>query len=161
METIWLEAIAVAAFVALVAGILLWLRSADRKLAKLLMAAEAMERHAAVAKEQVCELLDPMTATMRNVQKQLEGVSRLTDATRRIGDSASQLSLTVSRLTAELNDTVERHAAKSGDKLRHQITDAMDWAEVGYAVWQLWQTKRKDNRASACSGHDLGQDTTI
>lgn len=161
MDSIWLEAIAVAAFVALVAGILLWLRAADRKLAKLLTAAEAMERHTAEAKEQVCELLDPMTATMRNVQKQMEGVSRLSDATRRIGESANQLSFTVSRLTTQLNETVERHAAKSGEKLRHQITDAMDWAEVSYAVWQFWQTKRKENRNSACSGPDLGQDTTI
>ncbi|WP_165822378.1 DUF948 domain-containing protein [Paenibacillus montanisoli] len=160
MAGYWLEFAAVAAFVVLVGGILLWLRSTDRKLAKLLQTAEAMERHAKQTADQVCELLVPATATVRTVQKQMEGLSKLAEATKRIGDAANQLSITVNRLSEELNDTVERHAAKSGPKVKHGITEALDWAEVGYAVWQFWQSKRKENRTSACSGYDQGQDMT-
>ncbi|WP_308634826.1 DUF948 domain-containing protein [Paenibacillus silvisoli] len=160
MASIWLEGAAVAAFIALVVGILLWLRSADRKLARLVQTAGEMEKHTQLAADQVRGLMEPAAATVRTVQHQMEGLSRLAEATKRIGDSANRLSFTVNRLSEELNDTVEKHAAKSGPKVKHGIAEALDWAEVGYAVWQFWQTKRKENRTSACSGYDQGQDMT-
>ncbi|MBP3961469.1 MULTISPECIES: hypothetical protein [Paenibacillus] len=160
MDRIWLEGAAVAAFVALVIGILLWLRSADRKLGKLIQTAEAMEQYTQHAAAQVTALMDPVTATVRTVQKQLDGMSKVAEATKRIGDAANQLSFTVNRVSTDLNETVERHAAKSGEKVKHGITEALDWAEVSYAVWQFWQNKRKDSRSSACSSYGQGQDTT-
>ncbi|QHT62124.1 DUF948 domain-containing protein [Paenibacillus lycopersici] len=155
---IWFEGAAAAAFVILVAGVLLWLRSVDKRMGKLMQLAESLERRAEVAVAQVSDLLDPVTETVRTVQHSMDGVKKLTEATKRIGESANQLSFTVNRISNELNDTVDRYARTSGEKVKHGITDALGWAEVGYAVWHFWQNKRKESQTAACSGYEQGQD---
>lgn len=142
---IWFEGAAAVAFVALVAGVLIWLRSVDKRMGKLMQLAESLERRAEVAVAQVSDLLDPVTETVKTVQKSLDGISKLTEATKRIGESANQFSFTVNRISSELNDTVDRYANKSGDKAKRSIADAMGWAEVGYAVWHFWKDKRKQD----------------
>ncbi len=64
----------------------------------------------------------------------------------------------ISRLSDALAQTADRHIAKAGGKYKHQIADALDWAEVGYTAWHDWQTKRKENSPSVCSEHDVGHD---
>ncbi|MBM7563837.1 DUF948 domain-containing protein [Paenibacillus sacheonensis] len=145
---IWFEGAAAVAFVALVVGVLLWLRSVDRRMGKLMQLAESLERRAEVAVAQVSDLLDPVTETVRTVQKSMDGITKLTEATKRIGESANQFSFTVNRISSELNDTVNRVASKSGDKAKRNIADAMGWAEVGYAVWHFWKDKRKEDTAA-------------
>lgn len=142
---IWFEGAAAVAFVALVVGVLLWLRSVDRRMGKLMQLAESLERRAEVAVAQVSDLLDPVTETVRTVQKSMDGITKLTEATKRIGESANQFSFTVNRISSELSDTVDRVASKSGDKAKRNIADAMGWAEVGYAVWHFWKDKRKED----------------
>ncbi|NBD25857.1 DUF948 domain-containing protein [Paenibacillus glycinis] len=145
---IWFEGAAAAAFVVLVVGVLMWLRSVDKRMEKLMQLAESLERRAEVAVAQVSDLLDPVTETARTVQKSVDGIAKLTEATKRIGESANQFSFTVNRISSELNDTVEQFASKSGDKAKRGIADAMGWAEVGYAVWHFWKDKRKEEAAA-------------
>ncbi|MFC5649220.1 DUF948 domain-containing protein [Paenibacillus solisilvae] len=158
MSSVWFQAVFAAAFVLLVAGILLWLRAADRKLARLVHTAENMERQAHAASAQVTDFVQTTTTVMQNIQGQLDGVSKLMEATKRIGQSAETVSCTVSRLSDAMAQTADRHIAKAGGKYKHQIADALDWAEVGYAAWQFWQTKRKENSPPVCSEHDEGHD---
>jgi uncharacterized protein YoxC len=155
---IWFEGAAAVAFIVLVVGVLLWLRSVDKRMGKLMQLAESLERRAEVAVAQVSDLLDPVTETMKTVQKSVDGISKLTEATKRIGESANQFSFTVNRISSELNDTVDRYARTSGEKVKHGISDALGWAEVGYAVWHFWQDKRKESRTAACAGYEQGQD---
>ncbi|MBO7746076.1 DUF948 domain-containing protein [Paenibacillus sp. MWE-103] len=145
---IWFEGAAAVAFVALVVGILLWLRSLDKRIGKMMQLAESLERRTEVAVAQVSDLLDPVTDTVRTVQKSVDGITKLTEATKRIGESANQLSFTVNRISSELNDAVDRYASKSGDKAKRGIADAMNWAEVGYAVYHFWKDKRKEDTAA-------------
>ncbi|WP_219838029.1 DUF948 domain-containing protein [Paenibacillus sp. R14(2021)] len=155
---IWFEGAAAAAFVVLVIGILGWLRAMDRRMGKLMQLAESLERRAETAAAQVSDLLDPATETVRTVQKQLESFAKWTEATQRIGESANQLSFAVNRVAGELTDTVDRYSKTSGDKVKHGITDALGWAEVGYAVWQFWKDKRKDSHETASSDYQPGHD---
>ncbi|UVI28225.1 DUF948 domain-containing protein [Paenibacillus spongiae] len=159
MITIWLQAAFVAAFVMLVGGVLLWLRAADRKLARLMESAEALQQSTGEMTAQVCSLVGPAADTIRTVQRQLEGTARLFDAARSIGESAEQVSATVNRLSAALSEHAINHT-EHGGKYRKQIAEALDIAEVGYAAWQFWQSKRKETRSSACSKYDEGHDTT-
>ncbi|BBH19099.1 hypothetical protein Back11_04440 [Paenibacillus baekrokdamisoli] len=159
MATIWMQAVFVAAFVTLVVGVLLWLRSADRKLAQLVQSAQTMELHARAAAIQVGDLVQSTEATMQTVQSQLEGVTKLMEATKRIGSAAEQASSTVSRLANAWSETAEQHISKAGGKYKHQIANALDWAEIGCTAWQFWQTKRKENASPVCSKHDEGHDT--
>lgn len=158
MGSVWMQAVFAAAFVALVIGILLWLRAADRKLARLVHAAENVELRTQAAAAQVSDLVQTSTAVMQTVQSQLEGISKLMEATKRLGQSAEQVSGTVSRLSDALTQTANRHIAKAGGKYKHQIADALDWTEVGYAAWQFWQSKRKESSPPVCSEHDEGHD---
>ncbi|QHW34107.1 DUF948 domain-containing protein [Paenibacillus rhizovicinus] len=155
---IWFEGAAAVAFVALVVGVLMWLRSVDKRMGKLMLLAESLERRAEVAVAQVSDLLDPVTETVKTVQKSVEGVAKFSEATKRIGESANQLSFTVNRISSELNDTVDRYARTSGEKVKHGISDALGWAEVGYAVYHFWQNKRKDSQSTACAGYEQGHD---
>ncbi|MBW7476153.1 hypothetical protein K0T92_15525 [Paenibacillus oenotherae] len=159
MVHVWLEAALVAGFILLVAGILIWLRAADRKLALLLEAAQSMERSVGTTAAQVCEFVQPATESARIVQRQLDQTARIFDAARRVGDAAADASDTLCRMTELLNETASRHVEQAGGKYRHRIADAMDWAEVGLAAWQFWQSKRRDSHSSACSRHDEGHDT--
>ncbi|MCQ6560802.1 DUF948 domain-containing protein [Paenibacillus mendelii] len=159
MIAIWLQAAFVAAFVMLVAGVLLWLRAADRKLARLMETAEAIQRSTGEMTAQVCSLVAPAADTIKTIQRQLDGATRLVDAAKRMGESAEQVSATVNRLSAALSEHAIKHMERGG-KYRNQIAEALDIAEAGYAAWQFWQSKRKDTRSSACSEQDEGHDTT-
>ena len=158
MDGVWMLVVCTAAFVMLIIAILLWLRAADRKLERLVHTAERAELQAQTAAAQVSDFVQTAAAMMQTVQGQLEGVSKLMDATKRMGQSAEQVSGTVSRLSDALAQTADRHIAKAGGKYKHQIADALDWAEVGYTAWHYWQTKRKENSPSVCSKHDVGHD---
>lgn len=159
MNNVWLEAVLAAGFMMLVAGILIWLRAADRKLARLLEAAQSMERSVQSTAVQICELVQPAAEAVRSVQRQVDHTARIIEAARRAGDAAIEVSDTLSRMTALLNETAARHVERAGGKYRHHIADAMDWAEVGLAAWRFWQSKRRDSHSSACRGHDEGHDT--
>ncbi|QYR23323.1 DUF948 domain-containing protein [Paenibacillus sp. sptzw28] len=160
MAVTWLAAAFVAAFVMLVFGVLLWLRAADRKLLRLLQTAEALERHAKTTADQFTQFIQPASATVKSVQRQLDSATRVFESARRIGDAADQVADAVSRLSGALSDTTERYVAKAGGKYRRQIADALDWAEIGHAAWQFWQAKRKENSSSsACSDYGEGHDT--
>jgi len=157
MLILWLTAASVAAFVMLVLGVLLWLRSVDRKLVQLVSAAEAMERHAGATAAQTCELMEAASETVKSVQRQLDGASGMLKSLRRIGETADQTTKTISALSGALSETTERYVAKSGGKYQRHLNEALDWAEVGYTAWQFWQTKRKENRdSSACPGYVKG-----
>ena len=158
MVTIWLEAAFVAAFIALVAGILIWLQAADRKLAKLVRTVEAMEGQVKLASAEVTALAAPAAQTIRTVQGQLAGAARLFEAAERLGDAAADVSSAVSRVSSAIAMTADRHLTGDGGKYRKQIEGALDWAEAGYAAWQFWQSKRNEARSSACSGHGEGHD---
>ncbi|GGD54220.1 DUF948 domain-containing protein [Paenibacillus nasutitermitis] len=157
MLTLWLTAASVAAFVMLVLGVLLWLRSVDRKLVQLIKAAEAMERHAGAAAAQTCELMEAASKTLKTVQRQLDDASGMLKSVQRIGETVDHTTRAISALSGVLSETTERYVAKSGGKYQRHLSEALDWAEVGYTAWQFWQTKRKENRnSSACPDYVKG-----
>lgn len=158
MAQVWLLAVIAASAVMLAAGILIWLRAADRKLARLLEAAQSVERSAQTAAVQLGELLQPAAAAVRTVGRGLDNAEKIFDAAGRLGEAAEETSAAICRMSAALNATAARHVERAGGKYRSQIADAMDWAEVGLAAWQFWQTKRRDSRSSACPRHDEGHD---
>ncbi|WP_274649842.1 hypothetical protein [Paenibacillus humicola] len=157
MAAIWLGAAFVAVFAALTAGLLLWLRAADRKLARLVDSVAAMEEQVKLTAAELAAVAKPAAQTMRTVQDQMAGAARLLEAAERLGDATTGVSRTVSRLSGAISATAERHLADGG-KYRKQIEEALGLAEAGYAAWQFWQAKRKEPHASACSGYGEGHD---
>ncbi|MBB3109835.1 uncharacterized protein YoxC [Paenibacillus phyllosphaerae] len=159
MMNVWLQAAGVAAFIALVVGVLLWLRAADRKLAMLTESAKAMQQSASEMAEKISGLAEPAAETVRIVQRQVDGASRLFDAARRMGESADQASTAVQKLTRVFTSQAQAQVERGGGKYKLQIKEALDWAEVGYAAWQFVQSKRKDDRTSECCQYENGHDT--
>ena len=90
MDSVWMQIICAAAFVMLVIAILLWLRAADRKLERLVHTAERAELQAQAAAAQVSDFAQTAAAMVQTVQGQLDGVSKLMDATKRMGQSVEQ-----------------------------------------------------------------------
>ncbi|TYP73916.1 DUF948 domain-containing protein [Paenibacillus methanolicus] len=159
MIHIWFQACIAIAFVVLVAGVLLWLRSADRKLGRLVESAKAIERSAAEITVKAGGVADPAAEAIRAVHRQIDSAARLFEAARIIGDSADQAAAAVRKMTGVFTDHAASQVERGGGKYKHQIKEALDWAEVGYAAWQFVQSKRSEERSSACYPGEFGHDT--
>jgi len=156
---VWIQAAFLVVFIALVVGILLWLRSADRKLAKLTAVAVTIERNAEQLSMEISAVAEPAAITMHTLREQLEHITPVIEAARRIGESAEQVAQSASRLTLALSEQTAQYV-EGGGKYRHHIVEALGVAEAGYAAWQFWQSKRKPGRSSVSSDYDDSNSTS-
>jgi uncharacterized protein YoxC len=149
----------VAVIAALTAGMLIWLRAVDRKLGALLASVQAAQRDCAAATQSAAEAAGEASRALRTVNSYLAAASGLFEAAERVGGAAGEAAQAAQRLTAAVTDSAQRHVRGAGGKYKRQMAEALDWAEIGYTVWQFWQSKR--NVSSACSGQGEGHHKTV
>lgn len=141
MVMTWSAAIAAGAFVVLVTGILLVLRAALNRLGQVQAAAEAMQKDLHKLSLELSGLVQPAEDTIMAAHRQLESASKLFEAAGQIGGAIAHTTSAVERVTSVLSESAEHHAKRYETK--RQVGDALEWAELGMAAWQLWQTSRK------------------
>ncbi|NIK77268.1 uncharacterized protein YoxC [Paenibacillus castaneae] len=137
----WSAAIAAGAFVVLVAGILIALRSAIIRLGHVQAAAAEMQLDMHKLASELSGLIQPTEEAIRAAHQQLESVSKLFEAAGQVGGAIAHTTSTVERVTAVLSESAEVHANRHETK--RQVGEVLGWAELGMAAWQLWQTSRK------------------
>ncbi|GGG55393.1 DUF948 domain-containing protein [Paenibacillus radicis (ex Gao et al. 2016)] len=137
----WSAAIAAAAFVVLAAGMLLGIKAALDRLKAVQASAETMMAHMQVTAARLTALADPAEQTILTAQQQLQSVNRLFEAAGQIGESIEHTTTAVNRVSSVLSQSAITHAERAAEQ--RQIGEAFEWAELGMAAWQLWQTNRK------------------
>ena len=137
----WSAAIAAGAFVVLVAGILLALRSALSRLGQLQAAAESMRQDLNKLSLELSGLVQPAEETIRVMHRQLQSASKLFEAAGQVGGAIAHTTSAAQRITSVLSESAEQHAKRYETK--RQVGEALEWAELGMTAWQLWQTNRK------------------
>ncbi|WP_424766806.1 DUF948 domain-containing protein [Paenibacillus sp. sgz302251] len=148
MVIAWSAAIAAGAFVFLVAGILMALRTALGRLMLVQASAAAMQQDLHKLTAELSALVQRAEETLQGANQQLQAASRLFEAAGHVGGAIAHTTSAVERVTSVLSESAEQHAKRSAAK--RQAGEALEWAELGMAAWQLWQT----NRRSACDEHE-------
>ncbi|CAM4240739.1 uncharacterized protein YoxC [Paenibacillus endophyticus] len=151
MVIAWSAAIAAGAFVILVAGILLALRSALRRLDHVQTEAAAMRLDVHKLSTELCRLVEPAEETIRSANRQLQAASKLFESAGQVGGAIANTTSAAEHITSLLSESAERHAKRYQTK--RQVGDALEWAELGMTAWQLWQTSRK-SEPTARETHD-------
>ncbi|MGO4374385.1 DUF948 domain-containing protein [Paenibacillus sp. 2TAB19] len=152
MIVTWSAAVAAGAFVILVAGLLVGMRILLGRLAQVQQSAEAMQREVARLGEELRGLVPPAEETIRTANRQLTNVNRLFEAAGEVGGAIKHTTSAVQSVTAVLADSAARHAERAATK--RQVGEAFEWAELGIAAWQLWQSKR--STAASASADEAG-----
>ncbi|WP_139992419.1 DUF948 domain-containing protein [Paenibacillus paridis] len=147
MVITWSAAIAAGAFVILVGGILFILRAALRKLGQMQAMAEAMQSDLHKLTAEIGGLVQPTEETIREAHRQLQAASKLFEAVGQVGGAIAHTTSAAERITSVLSESAEEHAKRHETK--RQVGEALEWAELGMAAWQLWQTSRKSAAPSA------------
>ncbi|MFF2090439.1 DUF948 domain-containing protein [Paenibacillus sp. NPDC058174] len=137
----WSAAIAAAAFVILAGGLLLGIKAALDRLKAVQASAETMMAQMQVTAARLTALADPAEKTILTAQQQLQSVNRLFEAAGQIGESIEHTTSAVNRVSTALSQSAIRHAERAAEQ--RQLGEAFEWAELGMAAWQLWQTNRK------------------
>lgn len=150
----WSAAIAAGAFVILVAGLLVGMRILLGRLAKVQQSAEAMQRDVSRLTAELSCLVSPTEETIRTAQRQLSAVNRLFEAAGEVGGAIKHTTSAVESVSAVLAESAARHAERAETK--RQAGEVFEWAELGIAAWQLWQSKRSSAVSNECEGvrHD-------
>lgn len=143
MIVTWSVAAASAAFIALAAGSLIFLRAMLHRISRMQAAAETMERELQALAADVRGAVVPAGQTFAAVKQQVERTAKLFEAVERFGDSANQVAGAVHRVSSVLADSAARHAERAAGQYREAIGNAMDWAELGLTAWQLLQSQRE------------------
>ncbi|OBZ12992.1 DUF948 domain-containing protein [Bacillus sp. FJAT-26390] len=146
----WSAAIAAGAFVVLAAGILLALRAALNKLGQVQAAADKVQQDLQKLSLELSGLIQPAEETIRAAHKQLESASKLFEAAGQVGGAIAHTTSAAERISSVLSESAEHHAKRYETK--RQVGEALEWAELGMAAWQLWQTSRK---AAAPAENDM------
>ncbi|WP_138753233.1 DUF948 domain-containing protein [Paenibacillus sinopodophylli] len=147
----WSAAIAAGAFVFLVAGILLALRTALHRLGQVQIEAEAMRLDLHKLSTELSRLIQPAEETIRSANRQLLAASKLFESAGHIGGAIANTTSAAERITSLLSESVEQHA--NHHKTKRQVGEALEWAELGMTAWQLWQTNRKKEMTQG-NAHD-------
>jgi len=137
----WSAAIAAAAFIVMTAGMLAAVRIALIRLSQLQQAAEAMRQDIARLTSKAERLIEPAERTLRTANSGLESAQRLFQAARHIGGAIAHTTSAIETAASLLSKTARHHAERDDTKKKAQ--EAMEWAELGMAAWQLWQSNRK------------------
>lgn len=141
MVMTWIAGIAAGAFVILAAGILVALRSALSRLGQVQAEAEAMRQDLHKLSQEISGLIQPAEETIREAHRQLQAASKLFEAAGQVGGAIAHTTSAAERITSVLSESAEQHAKRY--RTKRQVGEALEWAELGMAAWQLWQTSRK------------------
>lgn len=141
MVMMWSTAVVAGAFVILVGGILIALRSALSRVKQVQAEAEVMRQDLSKLSAEIGGLVQPTEEAIRAVHRQLQAMSKLFEAAGQVGGAIAHTTSTVERVTSILSESAEQHAKRHETK--RQVGEALEWAELGMAAWQLWQTSRK------------------
>lgn len=141
MVITWSAAIAAGAFVVLVVGILLSLRSALNRLGQMQAAANSMQQDLHKLSLELEGLVQPAGETIRTMHRQLQAASKLFEAAGQVGGTIAHTTSAAERITSILSESAEHHSKRYETK--RQVGEALEWAELGMTAWQLWQTSRK------------------
>lgn len=141
MVITWSAAIAAGAFVVMVVGILLAIRSALSRLAKVQASADVIQQDLHKLSLELSGLVQPAEETIRAAYRQLQAANSLFEAAGQVGGAIAHTTSAVERVTSVLSESAELHAKRHETK--RQVGEALEWAELGMAAWQLWQTNRK------------------
>lgn len=150
----WSAVVITTAFVVLVAGLLIGMRTALLRVAAVQSSAAAMQQDVHSVTDQLSTLVEPAEQTIRSAHRQLQSVSRLFEAAGQIGGTIEHTTTAVNRVSSVLAQSAVRHAERAAEQ--RQIGEAFEWAELGMAAWQLWQTNRKRHGSSESVQQDEG-----
>lgn len=137
----WSSAIAAAAFVVLTVGILTALRTALGKLSQLQASAAAMQQELLARSKELSVLMQQTEETMKTARRQFQAAGKLFEAAGQVGGAIAHTTSAVESISSVLSESAEYHAKRAAAK--RQTVEALEWAELGMAAWQLWQTNRK------------------
>lgn len=141
MVVTWSVAIAAAAFVILVVGMLIAIRTALSRLGRMQASAEEIQQDMHKLALELNGLVQPAEETIRTVHRQLQSANRLFEAVEQIGDVITHTTSAAVNITSVLSESAAHHAKRTATK--RQASDTLEWAELGMAAWQLWQSSRK------------------
>ncbi|MFX3633833.1 MAG: DUF948 domain-containing protein [Candidatus Pristimantibacillus sp.] len=150
----WSAVVTAAAFVVLVAGLLIGVSIALRRISAVQSSAASMQQEVHTVANQVSTLVEPTEQTIRALHRQLQSASRLFEAAGQIGGTIEHTTSAVNRVSSVLSQSAVRHAERAAEQ--RQIGEAFEWAELGMAAWQLWQTNRKRHDGSEAVQQDEG-----
>ncbi|WP_238190973.1 DUF948 domain-containing protein [Paenibacillus sp. L3-i20] len=139
----WSAAVAAGAFVLLVTGGLLAIRSLLLRLAEVQKSAVAIQRDMHQLSAEIGAVLQTTHEAVRTVQRGLDSTDGLVQAVRQVGGTIEHTTSAVERVTSTLSGAAVKHAERIAQN--RQVDEAVQWAELGLTAWQLWQTRRKDN----------------
>ncbi|RJE89770.1 DUF948 domain-containing protein [Paenibacillus sp. 1011MAR3C5] len=137
----WSAVAAAAAFVVLVAGLLIGLRMMLRRLEQAQASVEAMQADLHRLSTEIGAVLQPVEQTARGVQRSLEAAGGLVQAVRQVSGTVERTSSAVERVATTLSASAVKHAERIATS-RH-LDEAAQWAELGLTAWQLWQSRSK------------------
>jgi len=147
----WSAAVAAAAFVALVAGLLIGLRIMLRRLGQAQASVEAMQADLHRLSTEIGAVLQPVEQTAKGVQQSLEAAGGLVQAVRQVSGTVERTSSAVERVATTLSASAVKHAERIA--AGRQLDEAAQWAQLGLTAWHLWQSRGKaepprDSRAN-------------
>ena len=141
MMVAWSAAIAAGAFVILVIGILIAIRSMLNKMECLRTSAEAAQHDLHKLSAQLGELLEPAEATVRTLHRQLQSTEILFEAAHQAGAAIGHAAAAARQWTAMLSQSAARQTKRMSEK-RH-ADYIQQWTELGISVVKLWQSGRQ------------------
>lgn len=137
----WSAAVAAAAFVALVAGLLIGLRIMLRRLGQAQASIVAMQADMHRLSTEIGAVLQPVEQTARGVQQSLEAAGGLVQAVRQVSGTVERTSSAVERVATTLSASAVKHAERIA--AGRQLDEAAQWAQLGLTAWHLWQSRGK------------------
>lgn len=137
----WSALIAAVTFVCLAAGLLIGVRTALVRLAKLQLSAEAMQADLKQASVKMGAFADSAQQTVQTAHHQLQQANRLFEAAGQIGDTIGHTTTAIHRVSSVISLSAVKHAESAAAE--RQASSMLEWIELGMAFWQQWQTNRK------------------
>lgn len=137
----WSAAIAAAAFVALVTGLLIGLRIMLLRLKQAQASVEAMQADLHKLATEIGAVLQPVEKTAKGVQRSLEAAGGFVQAVRQAGGTIERTSSAVERVAESLSTSAVKHAERIAAS--RQLDEAAQWAELGLTAWHLWQSRKR------------------
>ncbi|MCM3627134.1 DUF948 domain-containing protein [Paenibacillus glycanilyticus] len=137
----WSALIAAITFVILAAGLLIGVRTALVRLAKLQLSAEAMQADLKQTSGKMGAFADSAQQTVQTAHHQLQQANRLFEAVGEIGDTIGHTTTAIHRVSSVISQSAVKHAESAAAE--RQASSMLEWMELGMAFWQQWQTNRK------------------
>lgn len=137
-QCIW---IATGAFVILVIAIIVTMRMLIIQLNTIAATATDMKQDISRLSLEFRVLIQSTDETVKIISDSVQSVQGIVHATRQISASLEQTATMVENVTSKLSSRASHFIEQ--EKVDRQIDDAMQWADLAFSAWQLWQGGRK------------------